>query len=1759
MNDHRININIGADANVGDINVVITQLGALNAAVDKVDGKTAKVKADADTNAAEQKLEKLTDRFVAYRDEIYSAELGVDTAEALADLEFMERQAKNFANQLYKMRLETNNEEVSAELEEIRQDVLSLAKDARIKIEANTSDAEAGIAQVKKEMSNLDGLKAAMSADLEVGEFNREAKLINSQLDSIDRRVVKAIVQADTAEAVAKWTALRAMLRDQKVELRVDVDTGSALPSLGALTGAVQYLRSLWPGLVSAVSSARAGLMALAAGVVASLLPALGAAAGAVGILGGALASAAGGFGLLYAAFRPTITAFKEYEQGSEAAKAAMEGVETASEGVEDAQTSLADATRNGARAVRDAKEAYADSLEAVKDARRGVAQAEQDAAESIRDAQEAYKDSLDAVADARANLTKVERDGARAIADAQEAVGDARRQAAADTRAANAAVTDAEENLEQARDDLTTATEDLEAAQTDLNRAMRDEPLRMAEAELDLADARDRVGDATRDYNAAVREHGRNSEEATDAARDLERAELDLEQQTRDTNRMRKEGSSDLQSATRAYEDASDKQKDAAAGVGKAEKDLSGARKDAAQTAREGARSIADAQKDVAAAQKDAAAATKEAQRGVKSALEDSADAQKDVVRAQREGSRSIKEAQEGVQDALRDSKDAQKDVARAQTDAARDIAKAQKGVKEALEELADAERKAEQESVKLTRSQRTLWEALQRFKKDAGDAFKPANDQLNYFGRDVLHIAQKLLPGLGKEAEQSAEGLRSAFKGVVDNTTTREINSYKRVLDSFSPIVSSLTRSMGNLGGALINVWRQAIPFIQRFFDNVEDLTERFKDYTNTAKGQKEINTFLESAEKIGGALWKAIGRVADAFWDVARNKEAMQDIAEVIDGIARAVSGTIRFLGWFAEAWGDVRDILRNLDGLLGPIARFIGGALRNDTRAASNALGDLWKAIKGVGEAIWDLVKDLPGVGTVTKWASGALRYLRQDFLPDIRDWAGDLLKWITQPFQQAYDRIVGNSIVPDLRKDVVSVFRGMGGDLGGIMGDLKDNIGDRFNEIKENAGERMGELKDNAVNAAKNAKDGVGGWFMDMKDGVGKTMENFRDDHKEKAESTRKTGVDNSKWLSENVRENFWDMKNKAIDTAMEAFKDDGISKSKSTRDGMTPPMKDMAEKNRGYLSALLEGMQKVNENAKLGLPEIKGFSAAVAETGTSANTAAEHEAADQFGVRAAGGLIEPLRGPVKYLVGDQGQREWVINPSRDDNVPFLKNVAEEMGFEVKPKDYHQNRQSGLDYYLQNPPTWLPNLAPAGFNPGSGEGLGSTMHTYIPQMQDYKNRVMNQFPDIYTNTYSNHPMGFEQPYYRERSIDHWGGGGRGAPIGTDRGGQVASFAIDDLGSNLNWLIWNGRMLDAGGWGPDTSGFSHHDHVHVTAFADKHSNVSGNASMSGMGIDISDDIEKYMPKPWTGGDSGNVNLVDNEGIGGLLRTKMIGILEDKASTIAGGDWNGSGNVDEWIREGFKVGNAWPEPSADQLSAMKSRVMQESGGDPSAINDWDVNAQNGTPSKGLVQIIEPTWEAHRKMFGADVGSFDENWDNPIKSVATSTRYMKNEYGHVVGANGQGYTEGGLALKPHVASVAEHGPELFLPLHDRDSVRRFVDQLGQWHEIQRDRADSFQVRHQVRQQHDLDVVTQTARNRGSEERMVRELRGLGDKIEKSVRDKVNARIDNIEELTDAMIAGAFAAQDSPLGGKIHERHQARQYTKMLKKRGKR
>ncbi|MFD8545661.1 transglycosylase SLT domain-containing protein [Streptomyces sp. NPDC059649] len=144
------------------------------------------------------------------------------------------------------------------------------------------------------------------------------------------------------------------------------------------------------------------------------------------------------------------------------------------------------------------------------------------------------------------------------------------------------------------------------------------------------------------------------------------------------------------------------------------------------------------------------------------------------------------------------------------------------------------------------------------------------------------------------------------------------------------------------------------------------------------------------------------------------------------------------------------------------------------------------------------------------------------------------------------------------------------------------------------------------------------------------------------------------------------------------------------------------------------------------------------------------------------------------------------------------------------------------------------------------------------------------------------------------------------------------------------------------------------------------------------------------------------------------------------EGEASALLANYKPGHG-VAQWTNVVLDALKALKQP-ASLLNVVLRRMNQESGGNPRAINNWDINAKNGTPSKGLMQVIDPTFNAYAgALRGRGI------WD-PLANIYASMRYAISRYGSLAGAYNRpgGYARGGNARPGELAWVGEEGPEL-------------------------------------------------------------------------------------------------------------------------------
>lgn len=151
-------------------------------------------------------------------------------------------------------------------------------------------------------------------------------------------------------------------------------------------------------------------------------------------------------------------------------------------------------------------------------------------------------------------------------------------------------------------------------------------------------------------------------------------------------------------------------------------------------------------------------------------------------------------------------------------------------------------------------------------------------------------------------------------------------------------------------------------------------------------------------------------------------------------------------------------------------------------------------------------------------------------------------------------------------------------------------------------------------------------------------------------------------------------------------------------------------------------------------------------------------------------------------------------------------------------------------------------------------------------------------------------------------------------------------------------------------------------------------------------------------------------------------------------------------GSDSVMKWSKVASQALKMTGQYSKNNLDRLLYQMKTESNGNQFAINNWDSNAMRGTPSKGLMQVIDPTFKTHAMK------GYDSNIYDPLSNILASIRYATSRYGSLSSAyRGKGYANGGLITREHMAMVGEgNKPEMVIPL-DRAKKGRAMQLLAQ------------------------------------------------------------------------------------------------------------
>lgn len=239
------------------------------------------------------------------------------------------------------------------------------------------------------------------------------------------------------------------------------------------------------------------------------------------------------------------------------------------------------------------------------------------------------------------------------------------------------------------------------------------------------------------------------------------------------------------------------------------------------------------------------------------------------------------------------------------------------------------------------------------------------------------------------------------------------------------------------------------------------------------------------------------------------------------------------------------------------------------------------------------------------------------------------------------------------------------------------------------------------------------------------------------------------------------------------------------------------------------------------------------------------------------------------------------------------------------------------------------------------------------------------------------------------------------GGKADRVWTDYGGGK-SVQIKTGKGEWNWYMHlskqiakQGQQIKAGqliGKSGDTGNFVRGAHLHFQLMRGSHP-----------GNDTAKDPHKWLKSLDGGGKVG--------GSGSANARKAI----KKAQAILGGRYKSSYITEQMMRV----------------------AKRESNFQAGAVNNWDSNAKAGTPSKGMFQMIEPSFKAYAKKGHGNIL-------NPTDQAISAMRYIVGKWVPIMGswksafkrAGDYAYATGGLINTAGLYNLAEDGyPEIVIP----------------------------------------------------------------------------------------------------------------------------
>lgn len=838
-------------------------------------------------------------------------------------------------------------------------------------------------------------------------------------------------------------------------------------------------------------------------------------------------------------------------------------------------------------------------------------------------------------------------------------------------------------------------------------------------------------------------------------------------------------------------------------------------------------------------------------------------------------------------------------------------------------------------------------------------------------------------------------AGGSSDTFKSVA-MMLTQTAGAGKLTTENWNQLADAIPGASGLLqeamlkNGAYTGNFRDAMAQGQITSDEFNQAIVQLGMNDGAVKAATSTDTLSGSWEQMKSTVINGLQSIIDKV-GVENITGFINTLSTKIEEAMPSIANFMGKLGNFAKWIADNREPLTWLVGIIGGITLAIKGVTlaTNGLAIATAIFGSISLATGGLVVALGALVGALVVAYTKSETfrniVNAAFTAVKNVVMSVINNLVAyykmlwGVLQWLWEKIKE-WASWIGNKFI-EMKNSVVNTVQNL---WNGVKNFFSNGVGDTWNKVvgwARNVWNKFGELKTNATRAVTDTWTGIKNSFS----GGISTVVNWMKDLPHKIASA----VTNGKNAVTNAFKSIFNAALKAIGNPVNAIihgaswvlEKLGADKleewevpqyAKGTPNGGHPGGPMMVNDGRGAEAVITPNGQAFiprGRNVVLNAP--KGTHVLTAEE-TAYITGNK---APRYRYAKGTGFFGNLWDNVKGFAGDVGNKlKDVVGDVWDfvtDPGALARKVLNGLGVLEGLVKYPLDVGKGI---LSKATEALTNKITELFSSGSLD-TSMGMQGVYKYLADVAVAVMKKFPGFVAT--SGYRPGDPYSHGKRNAIDIALPGVTG---GSPRYTEAANYAFEKFANKIGYVITNGKVRDrsgqsgqpaTGAWEPWPDG-DHYDHVHLNG------------------------------------------------------------VKDPQNTQISGDSVGGSGVERWRNVAIRALKMTGQYSAANLNALLNQMRTESNGNPNAVNNWDINAKNGTPSKGLLQVIDPTFRQYA------MPGFNSNIFDPLSNILASIRYALSRYGSLTNAyRGVGYANGGIVNQHQIAEIAEgNKPEIIIPL---------------------------------------------------------------------------------------------------------------------------